>query len=242
MELVRQWLESVRLGEYADMFLKQGYDDPIVIGELHDKDLCELGIKLPGHRKRILIHGKRFDADKFQASLDAAAKATATRPLSIFRKPGDSLPSLPGVTQSASSSDNDGEISIQNEGTSVIRKMPISSFTTASEVVSNFVDDVKPVKADANSVWALYEVFEMPPVERRLEDGERVLAAKTKWPKTEGCRFLFREIARETLGVSDATKMVCGDENKEQSGAQVNIIIYLPQPYLGQVGQTWWTS
>ena len=65
-QIVKQWLTgTVRLPQYLNIFLKNGFDDMMVIKELTLSDLREMDsknrIKL-GHRKRILMHVKRLNA------------------------------------------------------------------------------------------------------------------------------------------------------------------------------------
>ena len=46
---VTTWLESIGLGQYSSAFLAKGYDDPIVLPELDEHDMEQIGV-LPGHR------------------------------------------------------------------------------------------------------------------------------------------------------------------------------------------------
>lgn len=57
MDQVASWLTAIKLPQYVDAFSSNGYDDPSVIPALDDNDLQHLGVTLPGHRKRILLHG-----------------------------------------------------------------------------------------------------------------------------------------------------------------------------------------
>ena len=65
-QIVKQWLTgTVRLPQYVNIFLKNGFDDMMVIKELTLSDVKEMDsknkIKL-GHRKRIMMHVKRLNA------------------------------------------------------------------------------------------------------------------------------------------------------------------------------------
>ena len=53
MQSVRQWLEGIGLGEYAEA-LERNRIDLEIAKELNDQDLRELGIEALGHRKRLL--------------------------------------------------------------------------------------------------------------------------------------------------------------------------------------------
>jgi class 3 adenylate cyclase len=50
---IRQWLESLKLGEYADVF-EQNKIESDLLDELTDNDLRDLGVHAMGDRKRIL--------------------------------------------------------------------------------------------------------------------------------------------------------------------------------------------
>ena len=49
---LRHWLESIGLGQYADLFIKNDIDDDVLV-DLSEQDLEKLGISL-GHRKKLL--------------------------------------------------------------------------------------------------------------------------------------------------------------------------------------------
>ena len=53
MTNIRQWLESLGLGEYANAFEANAIE-PDLLGDLTDDDLRTLGVEALGHRKRIL--------------------------------------------------------------------------------------------------------------------------------------------------------------------------------------------
>eukprot|EP00049_Salpingoeca_infusionum_P023462 m.12236 g.12236 ORF g.12236 m.12236 type:complete len:488 (+) comp5813_c0_seq2:273-1736(+) len=97
-------------------------------------------------------------------------------------------------------------ISIQNEATGVMTPIAIDQFSTAGTVLASFVQEARAHKQDAGNVWALYESFDCPPIERRLPDYERVLDAQARWPKTDGCMFLVREIPQGYVGLADPKK------------------------------------
>src|ERR1700681_1899730 len=74
MATIRQWLEAVGLGVYADAFERQAIalDD---LGDLTDNDLQEIGLSI-GHRKRFL----RARAEHFTTSTIVAARAGEASP------------------------------------------------------------------------------------------------------------------------------------------------------------------
>ncbi len=45
MATIEEWLGAIGLEQYIDKFLEEGYDDMLVIPELTEQDLEEMGIK-----------------------------------------------------------------------------------------------------------------------------------------------------------------------------------------------------
>ena len=60
---VKQWLESIGLSQYVSHFLENGYDDMDSLWDLNNDDLDAIGIRLPGHRKKILTQASKFSTD-----------------------------------------------------------------------------------------------------------------------------------------------------------------------------------
>jgi hypothetical protein len=56
---VRAFLASLKLEQYVDNFLQNGYDDESSLKTIDEKDLDAMNITLPGHRKRLLQNGPR---------------------------------------------------------------------------------------------------------------------------------------------------------------------------------------
>ena len=56
--VVKSWLKhTVRLSQYVDNFLLNGFDDISVIKDtMNISDLDEIGIKKLGHKKKIMMH------------------------------------------------------------------------------------------------------------------------------------------------------------------------------------------
>jgi len=52
---VEQWLAVLRMQQYAPQFVEAGYDDLDVIADLDGADLDHMQVKLPGHRKKLLL-------------------------------------------------------------------------------------------------------------------------------------------------------------------------------------------
>ncbi len=68
MTAVREWLESLELGEYNDAFAENAVDFE-VLADLSDADLEKIGVRL-GHRRKLL---------KAIAALDQVSSPPATR-------------------------------------------------------------------------------------------------------------------------------------------------------------------
>ena len=56
-EEIKSFLASLKLEQYSENFLHNGYDDPSCLKNIDDGDLNAMGITLAGHRKRILQNG-----------------------------------------------------------------------------------------------------------------------------------------------------------------------------------------
>eukprot|EP00053_Salpingoeca_punica_P013716 m.124126 g.124126 ORF g.124126 m.124126 type:complete len:481 (+) comp16282_c0_seq1:111-1553(+) len=59
---VRDWCDSEGLSEYADALVSNGYDSLSVVAALTKEDLIEIGIELPGHRKKILLAASKLSS------------------------------------------------------------------------------------------------------------------------------------------------------------------------------------
>eukprot|EP00005_Dracoamoeba_jomungandri_P002622 CAMPEP_0174261076 /NCGR_PEP_ID=MMETSP0439-20130205/11216_1 /TAXON_ID=0 /ORGANISM="Stereomyxa ramosa, Strain Chinc5" /LENGTH=392 /DNA_ID=CAMNT_0015345493 /DNA_START=130 /DNA_END=1305 /DNA_ORIENTATION=- len=59
---VREWLKKNNLDMYADALISAGYDDFSVITILTQKELIEIGISKPGHRKKFLMCAREYEA------------------------------------------------------------------------------------------------------------------------------------------------------------------------------------
>ncbi|XP_068085599.1 sterile alpha motif domain-containing protein 5-like [Anabrus simplex] len=52
--IVVEWLKSLHLGQYADSFIDNGYDDLEICKQVGDPDLDAIGVFNPAHRNRLL--------------------------------------------------------------------------------------------------------------------------------------------------------------------------------------------
>ena len=69
MGKVDTWFQETKLTQYEQMFLENGYDYLQVIATITDDELCEIGVNLPRHRKKILLKAsslrKKMKLDDF---------------------------------------------------------------------------------------------------------------------------------------------------------------------------------
>ena len=66
---LREWLESIKMGEYLSNFTTAGYQRPCEMLGIKEDELKEMGITLVGHRNKILkgiknLLGKKKEANK----------------------------------------------------------------------------------------------------------------------------------------------------------------------------------
>lgn len=52
--IVEEWLRSLHLGQYAESFIDNGYDDLEICKQVGDPDLDAIGVFNPAHRSRLL--------------------------------------------------------------------------------------------------------------------------------------------------------------------------------------------
>lgn len=52
--IVAEWLRSLHLGQYAESFIDNGYDDLEICKQVGDPDLDAIGVFNPAHRNRLL--------------------------------------------------------------------------------------------------------------------------------------------------------------------------------------------
>lgn len=66
--IVVEWLRSLHLGQYAESFLDNGYDDLEICKQVGDPDLDAIGVFNPNHRHR-LLHSVRTLREEGAASV-----------------------------------------------------------------------------------------------------------------------------------------------------------------------------
>ena len=52
--IMGDWLSSIKMGDYTSVFLSAGYVNPNQLTEIGNDDLMKIGVKLIGHRNKIL--------------------------------------------------------------------------------------------------------------------------------------------------------------------------------------------
>lgn len=74
--IVVEWLRSLHLGQYAESFLDNGYDDLEICKQVGDPDLDAIGVFNPSHRHR-LLHSVRTLREEGAASVYFTLEETA---------------------------------------------------------------------------------------------------------------------------------------------------------------------
>eukprot|EP00053_Salpingoeca_punica_P012892 m.115928 g.115928 ORF g.115928 m.115928 type:complete len:514 (+) comp16059_c1_seq2:620-2161(+) len=57
---VAEWLRRMNMGQYEAAFKAMGYDDLDVLADLDEADLTTLGVRLPGHRRKLLLAAQKL--------------------------------------------------------------------------------------------------------------------------------------------------------------------------------------
>ena len=52
--VIGEWLHSIKMGNYTTLFLNAGYDSPQQLVGMQNEDLLKIGVRLIGHRNKIL--------------------------------------------------------------------------------------------------------------------------------------------------------------------------------------------
>lgn len=55
MDAFDAWFQENNLNYFKQIFLDNGYDELEVVAAITDDELREIGVNLPGHRKKILL-------------------------------------------------------------------------------------------------------------------------------------------------------------------------------------------
>lgn len=77
--IVTEWLKSLRLGQYSESFIDNGYDDLEICKQIGDPDLDAIGVFNPAHRARLLQSVRTLreeGAASVYFSLEEAEKST----------------------------------------------------------------------------------------------------------------------------------------------------------------------
>jgi hypothetical protein len=74
--IVVEWLRSLQLGQYADSFLDNGYDDLEICKQVGDPDLDAIGVFNPNHRQ-LLLQSVRSLREEGAASVYFTLEETA---------------------------------------------------------------------------------------------------------------------------------------------------------------------
>ena len=83
LEKVRHWLQSLGLGEYADVMSAHHIDD-WAMERLDEADLREIGVMSVGHRKRLMAAiAKRFAQTALVPAFSAVVPVAPTTPVAI---------------------------------------------------------------------------------------------------------------------------------------------------------------
>lgn len=79
--IVSEWLKSLRLGQYSESFIDNGYDDLEICKQIGDPDLDAIGVFNPAHRTRLLQSVRTLreeGAASVYFSLEEAEKTSVT--------------------------------------------------------------------------------------------------------------------------------------------------------------------
>ncbi|XP_046850078.1 ephrin type-B receptor 1-A-like isoform X1 [Xenia sp. Carnegie-2017] len=63
LSAIGDWLDSIKMGDYMNVFIDAGYDHPYQLTKIRNEDLLTMGVKLIGHRNKIM---KAIKAIEFQ--------------------------------------------------------------------------------------------------------------------------------------------------------------------------------
>ena len=71
MDTFDAWFQENNLASFKQLFLDNGYDELEVVAAITDSELREIGVNLPGHRKKILL--KTLSLGKMKLEDDPAS-------------------------------------------------------------------------------------------------------------------------------------------------------------------------
>ncbi|KAF4525134.1 hypothetical protein B566_EDAN005076 [Ephemera danica] len=160
--IVVEWLRSLQLGQYADSFLDNGYDDLEICKQVGDPDLDAIGVFNPNHRQ-LLLQSVRSLREEGAASvyftLEETAAATSqhsdnnstrsSRPSSGRCSDKDVLAAGNSANQANNSSSPAGTTVTlnSNAGAAQVNDSPISSSGSVTEL-GKYLDEYEEGKAE----------------------------------------------------------------------------------------------
>nr|CAD7401513.1 unnamed protein product [Timema cristinae] len=140
--IVVEWLRSLHLGQYAESFIDNGYDDLEICKQVGDPDLDAIGVFNPAHRSR-LLHSVRTLREEGAASVYFTLEETAAL---HDECQCDSSSARSSRTSSGhqGSSDKDNHIG-QRCGTG---NSPTSSSAESAQELGKYLDEYEEGKAE----------------------------------------------------------------------------------------------
>ena len=67
---IGDWLHSIKMGDYASTFLDAGYESPYQLVGIGNEELLKIGVRLIGHRNKILKAIKAFGNNKNEINME----------------------------------------------------------------------------------------------------------------------------------------------------------------------------
>ncbi|XP_076259557.1 uncharacterized protein LOC143195919 isoform X2 [Rhynchophorus ferrugineus] len=135
--IVAEWLKSLRLGQYAESFIDNGYDDLEICKQIGDPDLDAIGVFNQSHRTR-LLHSVRTLREEGAASVYFSLEEAEKTNL-------EEEPSVPPGFLVTSAANSDADRNSTSSRTSA-DKMP--SAPPPIEEVGKYIDEYEEGKAE----------------------------------------------------------------------------------------------
>ncbi|XP_030756991.1 uncharacterized protein LOC115882873 isoform X2 [Sitophilus oryzae] len=137
--IVTEWLKSLRLGQYSESFIDNGYDDLEICKQIGDPDLDAIGVFNPSHRARLLQSVRTLreeGAASVYFSLEEAEKANQEDDTNTIQN---------FLTSSANNSDVDRH---SNSSKASGDKTVPSAPPPCTEEVAKYLDEYEEGKAE----------------------------------------------------------------------------------------------
>ncbi|XP_069681270.1 sterile alpha motif domain-containing protein 5-like [Periplaneta americana] len=139
--IVVEWLRSLHLGQYAESFIDNGYDDLEICKQVGDPDLDAIGVFNPSHRNR-LLQSVRTLREEGAASVYFTLEETAA----IHEDcQCDSSSARSSRTSSGHQGSSDKE---QQQQQGVQRCSPASSSADSAQELGKYLDEYEEGKAE----------------------------------------------------------------------------------------------